>query len=683
MVDAANRQYLIRTMLGEAANQPDEGLAAVGHVILNRLKGGRYGDDIRSVVTAKSQFEPWGSAEGRARMMGYAQDGPEYQRAARIADGVLSGQIADMTGGADHFLNADIVRQRRGGSLPKWANDKWDTRQVIGDHTFLGGSGADTLAGGGGRIQFDPEKLEAARSSSAPRFDPEKLEAARVQGAPTPDTGGTGVGEAIGRGALQGATMGFSDEIYANQMPDPRQRFADALKRGMSVEEAREFANAPAMSSEMRGEIYDQQLGEVRAANEQAQEDQGAAYLGGEIVGAVGSALVPGGAAANAIKGVNTAGRALTNAGAAGLQGAAYGFGSGEGGLESRVENAVETGAISAAAGGAIPIFGKAIAALGRSRATGQAAARLREIAPAVEDLKAAAGNLFRQAERSGVVISQQTMENLSDKVWNRAINMGARAKLHPGAMTALEELRDAAAKGQATMSDLMGVRRVLQMGANDIANKDNTRIVSAIVDNFDDFMLNMKPKDFIKGGPTKEAVEEWRQARELWRRSIKAGVIEDAVERAANAKSGFENGLRDEFKAIVNPGRGGRANKTAKMFSDEELDAMRKIVRGNLTTKALRTLSKFGFGANNQSNFLGGAIGVGSGAAMAGPVGAMALPVVGQVAGRGAEKVTGRMGETVRAMVATGQSPEVPRLASSIAEKWLLQGSAALPAVQ
>ncbi len=157
----ADRQYLLRTVLGEAARQPEQGQAAVAHVILNRLKGGNYGNDIRSVVTAPSQFEPWGSAEGRQRMMNYGQDDPAYQSAAQIVDGVLSGQIPDPTGGADHFLNEQIVRERRGGSLPSWAEQKWNTAQVIGDHTFLGGQGVQVADASGGWVEVtDPAILE-------------------------------------------------------------------------------------------------------------------------------------------------------------------------------------------------------------------------------------------------------------------------------------------------------------------------------------------------------------------------------------------------------------------------------------------------------------------------------------------------------------------------------------------
>lgn len=133
-VTPSDRDYAIRTMIGEAANQGDEGLAAVAHVIMNRVRGG-YGGNPREVVLARGQFEPW--ATRRGELMGYAPEDPAYQRAAAVFDKVIGGESKDPTGGATHFLNEDIVRQRRGGTLPRWASG--DSTK-IGDHTFYGGS---------------------------------------------------------------------------------------------------------------------------------------------------------------------------------------------------------------------------------------------------------------------------------------------------------------------------------------------------------------------------------------------------------------------------------------------------------------------------------------------------------------------------------------------------------------
>ena len=129
--DSEERDYLTRTIAFEASGEPDEGKAAVAHVILNRMRSGKWGDNIKDVVTRRWQFEPWTTR--RREMEKLSPDDPRYQDAARIAEAVLTGQMPDPTAGATHFLNPTIVRQRRGGSLPSWARGEG---QPIGRHTF-------------------------------------------------------------------------------------------------------------------------------------------------------------------------------------------------------------------------------------------------------------------------------------------------------------------------------------------------------------------------------------------------------------------------------------------------------------------------------------------------------------------------------------------------------------------
>jgi spore germination cell wall hydrolase CwlJ-like protein len=129
--DPEERDYLIKTIAFEAADEADEGKAAVAHVILNRKRSGRWGDNIKDVVTRPWQFEPWMTR--RTEMEKLSPDDPRYEDAARIADAVLNGQTPDPTAGATHFLNPTVVQQRRGGSLPSWARGEG---QPIGRHTF-------------------------------------------------------------------------------------------------------------------------------------------------------------------------------------------------------------------------------------------------------------------------------------------------------------------------------------------------------------------------------------------------------------------------------------------------------------------------------------------------------------------------------------------------------------------
>jgi spore germination cell wall hydrolase CwlJ-like protein len=125
------RDYLIRTIAFEASGETEVGKVAVAHVILNRKKSGRWGDNIKAVVTHTGQFEPWMTR--RKEIEALSPNDPRYQSAAMIADAVLSWQTPDPTAGATHFLNPTIVRERRGGSLPSWARGEG---RPIGRHTF-------------------------------------------------------------------------------------------------------------------------------------------------------------------------------------------------------------------------------------------------------------------------------------------------------------------------------------------------------------------------------------------------------------------------------------------------------------------------------------------------------------------------------------------------------------------
>jgi hypothetical protein len=134
--DPQERDYLIRTVAFEAGSESEVGKTAVAHVILNRKRTGRWGDTVKDVVTHPWQFEPWMTK--RREMERLSRADPLYQSAARIVDAVLKGEKPDPTSGATHFLNPEIVRQRRGGSLPGWANGDG---QEIGRHTFYSPEG--------------------------------------------------------------------------------------------------------------------------------------------------------------------------------------------------------------------------------------------------------------------------------------------------------------------------------------------------------------------------------------------------------------------------------------------------------------------------------------------------------------------------------------------------------------
>jgi spore germination cell wall hydrolase CwlJ-like protein len=137
-LSASDRDHVIRTIWGEAANEPAAGQEAVAHVIRNRVVTGQWGDSATDVVLARSQFEPWNTAAGRERMQSLSSTSAEYQRIGAIVDRVFAGEVPDNTHGATHFY-APAAQAALARDAPDWATNRLAT---IGGHEFYAPNGA-------------------------------------------------------------------------------------------------------------------------------------------------------------------------------------------------------------------------------------------------------------------------------------------------------------------------------------------------------------------------------------------------------------------------------------------------------------------------------------------------------------------------------------------------------------
>jgi hypothetical protein len=123
------RELLARTIQGEAGGEGFEGMLAVGSVIGNRVRSGRYGGySLEDVIMAPGQFSMWNGVTGYAGGEG-AIDPSSIRvtpEAYRAADAVLSGGYVDPTSGATHYYN------------PSVANPAWGQARAGGDWRTLG-----------------------------------------------------------------------------------------------------------------------------------------------------------------------------------------------------------------------------------------------------------------------------------------------------------------------------------------------------------------------------------------------------------------------------------------------------------------------------------------------------------------------------------------------------------------
>lgn len=141
---SSDRDAVVRTMLGEAANQGEVGLAAVAWNIRNRLNAGDWGTNLTSVVKAPLQYSAWNSPGngGNNLVSKYGPGTPQYERAAKVFDAVMSGRTVDMTGGSTHYFSKSGMKAAGDADgLPSWyaaEKAKAGGEITIGGHTFLG-----------------------------------------------------------------------------------------------------------------------------------------------------------------------------------------------------------------------------------------------------------------------------------------------------------------------------------------------------------------------------------------------------------------------------------------------------------------------------------------------------------------------------------------------------------------
>lgn len=146
---------VVRTVIGEAANEGPAGWQAVAAVIRNRAN--QSGLSPSQVVLAPNQFEPWGSR--RAELEGLDANSPQYQQVAQAVHGIFSGAAEDPTGGATHFYSP-TSQAALGRRPPSWDNG---TGSDIGRHRFFNlgytGSGAHGTDRPQGRSGMDENAM--------------------------------------------------------------------------------------------------------------------------------------------------------------------------------------------------------------------------------------------------------------------------------------------------------------------------------------------------------------------------------------------------------------------------------------------------------------------------------------------------------------------------------------------
>lgn len=119
-----------RTAWMEARGETAVGWTGVLHVLLNRVKDGRWGKTLAEVCLAPEQFSGWNTKDpNRIEMARVADNDPLLGAIGDGLDAALSGLMPDPTDGATHYCRFDL------DPMPDWTVGATLTRR-IGNHNF-------------------------------------------------------------------------------------------------------------------------------------------------------------------------------------------------------------------------------------------------------------------------------------------------------------------------------------------------------------------------------------------------------------------------------------------------------------------------------------------------------------------------------------------------------------------
>lgn len=116
-----------RTLLQEARGEPPEGMAAVAHVMVNRLRSGRWGKSLATVCLWPAQFSGWHDVKDPnfSYACNLRGDDPGLLKAMNVLQAVLDSASDPTQGALFYYSPAAMVPPNR---VPKWVTGDPDKK---------------------------------------------------------------------------------------------------------------------------------------------------------------------------------------------------------------------------------------------------------------------------------------------------------------------------------------------------------------------------------------------------------------------------------------------------------------------------------------------------------------------------------------------------------------------------
>ena len=122
---------LTATVAMEAEGEPYRGKLAVAYVVMNRTE--RYSQTLDQVILKPFAFSAWNTRGRKHRLQEIPNSA--WLNSEKAASSAYYKIELDPTLGATHYLNIEVTKRMRGGTLPAWVK-KLRYLISIGDHSF-------------------------------------------------------------------------------------------------------------------------------------------------------------------------------------------------------------------------------------------------------------------------------------------------------------------------------------------------------------------------------------------------------------------------------------------------------------------------------------------------------------------------------------------------------------------
>jgi hypothetical protein len=264
------------------------------------------------------------------------------------------------------------------------------------------------------------------------------------------------------------------------------------------------------------------------------------------------------------------------------------------------------------------------------------------ETAPTSAFLAEESSKYFNKAKNSGVELNPEYFGNMMKSVGSDLRELGYDARTMPKVAVALEQMQNKEIPKD--FQELSVLRRFIR-NAQKSKEPDEKMVATRLKSEFDDYIANM-PESSIIGG-NKEGLADWKKARDAYTKLSKSEVFEDMLDKAEirDSKLSTEQYLHNKLLQLSEDDR------RMRLFTPDEQEAIRSAAKGTRSQNFLAQAGKYSL-KNISATTLGSLLGLG----LAGPLGVVVAPAIGQMAKYKATKIRKNDVNNLAAMVRAGK---------------------------